>query len=164
MPRDVNIMAQVWDILPAWIACTAGVKTLSVKKEQARGGSECASAPADGVVAYDGTFEEVGAHLQDNVFITGGYRVNRARPRGELTASQCVESLCCLHNETGNIWSHLLPFLLYAVLCVRFIQAGEWEGRNYFLLYLVSSMICFIFSVVRNEKRARLFCMCHSCR
>lgn len=41
------------------------------------------------------------AYLQDNEFIRTGYRA-------ELSLAQCLMSLFSVHNETGNVWSHLI--------------------------------------------------------
>ena len=42
--------------------------------------------------------------LQDNEYITTGYR-------GEMGFLDSVKSLFGLHNETGNIWTHLIGIL-----------------------------------------------------
>ncbi|KAL3158131.1 hypothetical protein ABBQ32_011728 [Trebouxia sp. C0010 RCD-2024] len=49
--------------------------------------------------------------LQDNEFITTGYR-------GEMGFLDSVKSLFGLHNETGNIWTHLIGFMLFLILTV----------------------------------------------
>jgi adiponectin receptor len=46
-------------------------------------------------------------HLRDNVHIHTGYRV-------DYSYTECALSLLHVHNETGNIWTHLLPFALFA--------------------------------------------------
>lgn len=74
---------------------------------------------ANGVNAADGlsastrilytSFEQVPGHLKDNRFILNGYRANYDFKTALLSALR-------LHNETGNIWSHLIGFLIFALL------------------------------------------------
>ncbi|XP_028929539.1 progestin and adipoQ receptor family member 3 isoform X4 [Ornithorhynchus anatinus] len=55
------------------------------------------------------TFEQAPGFLRDNPYITDGYRAF-------LPARLCLRSLFILSNETVNIWSHLLGFLLFFTL------------------------------------------------
>jgi Haemolysin-III related len=57
--------------------------------------------------------EKVPLWLQDNEFLITGYRVNFKRKRDLL------KSLFSLHNETLNIWSHLLGALLFIGFIVK---------------------------------------------
>lgn len=47
------------------------------------------------------TFEQAPVHLRDNKFILKGYRAN-------FDFKSALVSALKLHNETGNIWSHLI--------------------------------------------------------
>ena len=47
------------------------------------------------------TFEQAPAHLRDNQFIRRGYRVGHG-------FKDAIMSLVKVHNETGNIWTHLI--------------------------------------------------------
>ena len=47
-------------------------------------------------------------------YILGGYRVN-------YTLVQCLRSIFSWHNETVNIWTHLLPLICFLVLCAFFL-------------------------------------------
>ncbi|DBA84229.1 TPA: hypothetical protein ACH3X2_006294 [Trebouxia sp. C0005] len=49
--------------------------------------------------------------LQDNEYITTGYRV-------ELDFWDSIKSLFGLHNETGNIWTHLIGFVIFLALTI----------------------------------------------
>lgn len=49
--------------------------------------------------------------LRDNEFITNHYRV-------DWSAWDSFKSLFKVHNETGNIWTHLIGFLIFVVLTV----------------------------------------------
>jgi len=54
-------------------------------------------------------YHECPEWLQDNQYITSGYR-------SELSVSTCCKSLFHIHNETINIWTHLLAFLGFFIL------------------------------------------------
>ncbi|OQR87562.1 adiponectin receptor protein [Achlya hypogyna] len=49
--------------------------------------------------------------LADNAYIRSGYRVN-------YSALHCVQSLFELHNETWNVWTHIVGSLIFACLLV----------------------------------------------
>ncbi|KAM4052900.1 progestin and adipoQ receptor family member 3 isoform 2-T2 [Anomaloglossus baeobatrachus] len=57
------------------------------------------------------TYEQIPLFLKDNPYITDGYRAY-------LPSRLCLKSLFILSNETVNIWSHLLGFLLFFSLGV----------------------------------------------
>ncbi|KAG8593713.1 hypothetical protein GDO81_000928 [Engystomops pustulosus] len=57
------------------------------------------------------TYEQIPVFLKDNPYITDGYRAY-------LPSRLCLKSLFILSNETVNIWSHLLGFLLFFTLGV----------------------------------------------
>ncbi|CAJ0968869.1 unnamed protein product, partial [Ranitomeya imitator] len=57
------------------------------------------------------TYEQIPIFLKDNPYITDGYRAY-------LPSRLCLKSLFILSNETVNIWSHLLGFLLFFTLGV----------------------------------------------
>ena len=48
-----------------------------------------------------GSFNSLPDYLRDNEYITHWYRTDKS-------VLSCVRSLFGLHNETGNIWTHLL--------------------------------------------------------
>lgn len=54
--------------------------------------------------AFYTTFEQAPSHLRDNKFILRGYRVGHDFKAALISALK-------LHNETGNIWSHLVGML-----------------------------------------------------
>jgi adiponectin receptor len=51
--------------------------------------------------------------MVDNEFITDGYR-----PNGHCEWAQCLRSVFQLHNETGNIWSHLGGLIAFSAMFV----------------------------------------------
>jgi adiponectin receptor len=65
------------------------------------------------------SFDETPAYLRDNPFIIQHYR-------GELSFRKAIQSVFSFHNETVNIWSHILGFLLFVALWVAFaFSAGS---------------------------------------
>jgi len=52
--------------------------------------------------------------------ILKGYRV-------DLSPLQCFVSLFTLHNESGNIWTHLVPCVVMGRLAWQVIVTGEWS-------------------------------------
>lgn len=55
--------------------------------------------------AFYTTFEQAPSHLRDNKFILKGYRVGHDFKAALISALK-------LHNETGNIWSHLVGMVV----------------------------------------------------
>ncbi|KAL4451534.1 hypothetical protein ABPG75_007196 [Micractinium tetrahymenae] len=86
------------------------------------------------------SFLDAPAVLRFNKFVRSGYRAG-------YSYRQCCTSVLRLHNETGNIWTHLLPaLLLLALLAGGQLQA--WQGaRVAFLLNVGSIAACFLGSV-----------------
>ncbi len=50
-------------------------------------------------------FEDMPDYLQDNEFIKGYYRAP------DMPFKQTLRSLFDIHNETGNVWTHLLGMI-----------------------------------------------------
>ena len=87
---------------------------------------------------------EVPSWYAHNSFILTGYRpVTKSIPL-------CVRSLLQLHNETVNIYTHLIPgiFILLAsysfdrYFTARFPQA-TWTDQLVFRIFLTASVVCF---------------------
>eukprot|EP00744_Colponema_vietnamica_P013415 GILI01018797.1.p1 GENE.GILI01018797.1~~GILI01018797.1.p1 ORF type:complete len:386 (-),score=31.26 GILI01018797.1:373-1530(-) len=57
------------------------------------------------------SFDEVPVHLQDNRFIRNYYRAH-------MTTADCFVSVFEIHNETGNIWTHLLGLIVYCYILI----------------------------------------------
>lgn len=86
-------------------------------------------------------FEDAPAVVQFNRFIRSGYRAN-------YTYCQCCKSVLALHNESGNIWSHMLP-----LACWLFVLACSWlppleAGRGELLCSAGSISVCLVGSVL----------------
>nr|XP_047930453.1 progestin and adipoQ receptor family member 3 isoform X2 [Anser cygnoides] len=107
------------------------------------------------------TYEQIPVFLKDNPYITDGYRAY-------LPARLCLKSLFILSNETVNIWSHLLGFLLFFALGVYDLVAvlpAAGASREDFVICFVC-LFCFqvcmlcsvgyhLFCCHRSEKTSR---------
>ena len=66
--------------------------------------------------------------------------------RTEYSVAECARSLFALHNETGNVWSHLLGFLLFCVLGVHlygWVLDGSLTHGGIFFLFMCGNLMCF---------------------
>lgn len=60
-------------------------------------------------------------YLKDNEYILGHYRA-------DLTFSQAFRSLFEWHNETVNIWTHLLGFVFFLILTIfTVVELWQWQ-------------------------------------
>lgn len=76
--------------------------------------------------------------MRHNPFILSGYRFG-------YTAKMCLRSVFMVHNETGNVWTHLLGFLFFIWLgCFSFLNIVEedWSHRLIFLVYIIGNLTC----------------------
>mmetsp|Transcript_11162 Transcript_11162/g.27380 ORF Transcript_11162/g.27380 Transcript_11162/m.27380 type:complete len:307 (-) Transcript_11162:1538-2458(-) len=86
--------------------------------------------------------DEVPFWLAFNPYILGGYR-------SDLTVGQCVRSIFMLHNETGNIWTHLLPIFNLVSL---YVKPGIWPDAPFtFLAATLPSIICLVCSIIYHS-------------
>ncbi|KAM6076809.1 progestin and adipoQ receptor family member 3 isoform 2-T4 [Chlamydotis macqueenii] len=107
------------------------------------------------------TYEQIPLFLKDNPYITDGYRAY-------LPSRLCLKSLFILSNETVNIWSHLLGFLLFFALGIYDLTAvlpAAGASREDFVICSVC-LFCFqvcmlcsvgyhLFCCHRSEKTSR---------
>jgi adiponectin receptor len=90
------------------------------------------------------SFQDLPTWYQDNPFILRGYR-----PVSD-SVRLCWESWFYLHNETVNIFSHLVPaiyflaaqWLLHRYLSVHYPDSS-YEDRMAFAIFLLTVTICF---------------------
>ena len=64
------------------------------------------------------------AHLRDNEFILRGYRI------GFNTKSKIMKSMLMLHNESVNVWSHLIGVLVFIVLLI-YTSVAVYASNTY---------------------------------
>ncbi|CAL8318021.1 unnamed protein product [Lota lota] len=107
------------------------------------------------------TYEQIPQFLKENPFITDGYRAH-------LPSKLCLKSIFMLSNETVNIWTHLLGFLLFFTLGVNdltYVLPSADASHEDYLIYAVG-LFCFqvcmlcsvgyhLFSCHRNERTCR---------
>lgn len=62
--------------------------------------------------------EELPKDRQENQYVLSGYRFYRS-------TKECLKSLFRLHNETMNIWSHLLGFFFFSYLSIHVFQVNK---------------------------------------
>ncbi|XP_050752247.1 progestin and adipoQ receptor family member 3 isoform X2 [Gymnogyps californianus] len=107
------------------------------------------------------TYEQIPVFLKDNPYITDGYRAY-------LPSRLCLKSLFILSNETVNIWSHLLGFVLFFTLGIYDLTAvlpAAGASREDFVICSVC-LFCFqvcmlcsvgyhLFCCHRSEKTSR---------
>ena len=85
--------------------------------------------------------------MQDNGYILTGYRP----PLKSFT--RCFESLLYVHNETCNVYSHLLGFLLFGILLGYAVVSGWMTSGPVFqsvsvALFFVGTMVGMAFSTL----------------
>lgn len=84
-------------------------------------------------------FHEIPSHMQDNEFIHSGYRAY-------YSVVECMKSLFHIHNETVNIWTHLVGTLFY--FGILFITLGTlpnnagYQDIIIICIFLFSAMQC----------------------
>lgn len=93
-------------------------------------------------------FEDLDEWQQDNHYIRSGY------VKATFSFLKCAESLRYWHNETINIYSHLLPSLFIGIVVVFYIFNGQVdEGlgsleKLNFLQFKVSLLLCLFTSAL----------------
>jgi len=89
--------------------------------------------------------DEVPEYLRFNPYIKTGYR-------SSFDYKQCIKSLLYFHNETMNIWTHLLGFLAFmALLLWDFVAPPTrvtWEDFAVILTIITCYQACMILSAV----------------
>ncbi|KAJ1989584.1 hypothetical protein H4R33_002003 [Dimargaris cristalligena] len=88
-------------------------------------------------------FEELPAWMQDNMYILTGYRPPLQ------SYKQCFRSLFYLHNETGNVYSHLLGALLFlgfgglaAGFMVQHQSTVQWLDVMVMFIFIAGAVAC----------------------
>ncbi|KAK1892260.1 Progestin and adipoQ receptor family member 3 [Dissostichus eleginoides] len=107
------------------------------------------------------TYEQIPVFLRENPYITDGYRAY-------LPSRLCIKSLFILSNETVNIWSHLLGFLLFffiGVYNMATVLPAIGASKEDYVIYSIG-LFCFqlcmlcsvgyhLFCCHRSEKTSR---------
>ena len=69
---------------------------------------------SEGSEPFIGHYEAAPAFMKENDKIRSGYRINFQ------TKWRLFKTLFMVHNESINIWTHLLPFLIFLCVMVSF--------------------------------------------
>lgn len=97
--------------------------------------------------------EELPKDRRENQYVLSGYRFYKSK-------RDCLKSLFKLHNETMNIWSHLLGFLFFSFLSFSLFQRKFPDASNHDLLiftaFCLASLLCLLCSSVYHTF------VCHS--
>ncbi|KAI9263942.1 hemolysin-III related-domain-containing protein [Helicostylum pulchrum] len=97
--------------------------------------------------------EELPKDRRENEYVLSGYRFYRS-------TKDCLRSLFKLHNETLNIWSHLLGFVFFSCLSVNIFQRkfpeASTEDLLIFTAFCLSSLTCLLCSSIYHTF------ICHS--
>ncbi|KAJ8659125.1 hypothetical protein O0I10_005164 [Lichtheimia ornata] len=101
-------------------------------------------------------FHELPKEWQENEYVLSGYRFCKGT-RG------CLMSIFKIHNETMNIWSHLLGFVFFAILtCLTFVSFNRHfpeatlHDRIVFMTFCLAALKCLFCSSVYHTF------ICHS--
>lgn len=93
------------------------------------------------------TYDELPHPWKENPYITRGYRFCR-------NYADCVYSVVGVHNETCNIWSHLMGFFAMVGLAFYHLpQTTSWQeasgtDRAVMITFLIAAMKCLVCSSV----------------
>eukprot|EP00658_Telonema_sp_P-2_P082641 TRINITY_DN8775_c0_g1_i6.p1 TRINITY_DN8775_c0_g1~~TRINITY_DN8775_c0_g1_i6.p1 ORF type:complete len:246 (+),score=71.39 TRINITY_DN8775_c0_g1_i6:113-850(+) len=105
------------------------------------------------------SFHDAADFERGNPHILSGYRTMTRH----ATVAACAKSAFELHNETGNIWTHLLAFG-YALVLHERVQFSpklllhphiSWESAATMTAFLLSVECCFFFSVLFHTFKCR---------
>ncbi|XP_028111247.1 heptahelical transmembrane protein ADIPOR1-like [Camellia sinensis] len=99
-------------------------------------------------------FEELPEYMKDNEFILNYYRAN-------WPLKQAFFSLFRWHNETLNVWTHLMGFALFLGLVVANLMHVP-QLADFFGIF-TRCVICFVFinlhNFNNNKRKRRRICM-----
>lgn len=83
------------------------------------------------------TYAQLPLWQQDNQYIRSGY------VRETLSYRKCVESLGYLHNESVNVYSHLIPALVSLILVSLYLpDSSTWSTKVSFYLFGFAITCC----------------------
>ncbi|CAK8694573.1 unnamed protein product [Clavelina lepadiformis] len=109
------------------------------------------------------SFFQLSEWQQDNEFLHHWHRPEMPSFRA------CFGSIFRLHTETGNIWTHLIGFILFVGICIYFLCLpathfiSEWQEKIVFFLFFLGAVLCLSFSTLfhtvgcHSERVFRIF-------
>ncbi|KAG1138169.1 hypothetical protein G6F37_010862 [Rhizopus arrhizus] len=97
--------------------------------------------------------EELPKDRRENQYVLSGYRFYQSK-------HDCLKSLFKLHNETMNIWSHLLGFVFFSFLSIHLFKRKFPEASQpdllIFTAFCLASLLCLLCSSIYHTF------ICHS--
>lgn len=93
------------------------------------------------------TAEEIPEEWKHNMYILTGYRFYESKLR-------CVRSICGIHNETGNIWTHIIGFVFLAAVWFYYYPAKGWFAElsaadiAVYGVFFAAALKCLLFSTL----------------
>jgi adiponectin receptor len=87
----------------------------------------------------------------DNKYLFSGYRYLPIQ-----STKKCFKSIFSLHNETLNIWTHIISLIIYLSSIRKITEIWKMDKEDYlfFLLFLLSACTTYIFSVLYHTLRS----------
>ncbi|KAG1178050.1 hypothetical protein G6F70_001967 [Rhizopus microsporus] len=105
-------------------------------------------------------FHELPKEWQENEYILSGYRFYQ-------TSNACLKSIFMIHNETINIWSHLLGFIFMSCLCIYGFNShfsdASFSDRTVLITFCVAALKCLFCSslyhtfICHSHRQVKLF-------
>jgi channel protein (hemolysin III family) len=91
-------------------------------------------------------------------FVLTGYRIN-------YSIKNCFHSIFKWHNETLNIWTHLISFIIFIILLIYYIIDNTNINNNKGMIYIfiISSCLLFIFSSLYHILSCHSLSICSCC-
>ncbi|CAO3651703.1 unnamed protein product [Mucor fragilis] len=100
-------------------------------------------------------FHELPREWQENEYVLTGYRFYQS-------SNACLRSIFMLHNETMNIWSHLLGFIFMSCLSIYGFNShfpdASFNDRTVFMTFCIAALKCLFCSSIYHTF------ICHSHR
>lgn len=97
------------------------------------------------------SYNDTPFYLRSNKFIREGYRVN-------FTLRLCCTSMCRMHNETWNIWTHHIGFLSFVILAaltfglwLQLVATPRYDDYLIFAVFLFCAMGQMLFSALFHQ-------------
>ncbi|KAJ3326002.1 WD repeat-containing protein 34 [Boothiomyces sp. JEL0866] len=96
-------------------------------------------------------YNEVPTYLQDNDYILTGYVEFHSRYRAHYSYNESWISFFYIHNESGNVWTHFIGFLVFSCLMCHALYADIHpligiEERLVLVVFLVCTIFTMLFS------------------
>jgi adiponectin receptor len=99
-------------------------------------------------IVYDGLYEQAPKFMQDNRYLRFGYRLNCT------SALDCFRSLWFVHNETFNIWTHLIAAVAFTLMSAntllmdRCVASAPLHAWQILAFGYGASICCFVCSTL----------------